>query len=345
MPSRTSPLVAAPILGMLLLSAASAQPEPDAAAVPYLDRLRAEAAAIAPTAQTDAVREFLSAADRLTTITPRDIWFRPEPRAILSDPEYAALPEPDRAGFSARPITDENYYQTGFGTPLCYTRCLDIAADAAALPSFHNRRILDYGYGQIGQLRLLAACGADAVGVDPAPGLAARYALPEDQGPFPDDPKGGAQGAVTLVHGFWPGDEATAAAVGSGFDIILARNVLKHGYVHPIGEVPPGARIDLSVPDEEYLAAVHAALNPGGVWVIYNLGGPRLRAGAYDPSADINCPWTREALEAAGFEVLEFDMDDSGPTREHAVAFGWAKPTDPLGSQWFSLYTVCRKPR
>ncbi len=315
----------------------------------FLAGLRDEAARLAPLIHTDAGREWSIATARLTPITPRSIWFRQEPRAILSAAEYAALPEAERAGFTERPITDQTYYATNFGTPLCYARALDIAAEAAGLETFNGARVLDYGYGQIGQVRMLAACGAEVVGVDPAAGLRARYSLPEDQGAYP--PHAGAgestgpRGAVTLVSGYWPGEPETAAAVGTGFDAIIARNVLKHGYVRPIGEVPPGSQINLSCTDEEFLKAVFDALNPGGALVIYNLGGPRLRDGAYDPSADINCPWTRGALEAAGFEVLAFDMDDSEPTRQHAVVFGWAQKTDPLGSQWFSLYTLVRKPR
>lgn len=315
-----------------------AQPQPNE----VLDGLRQEAAALAPTAETDAVREWLRATDRLTPITPRSIYFRPEPRAVLSAAEFAALPESDRAAFTERPITDQNYYATNYGTPLCYARALDLAANAGGLASFNHCRILDYGYGQMGQVRLLAACGADVVGVDPSEGLRARYSLPEDQGSYP--PNGQPQGKVTLVSGFWPGDAATAAAVGTGFDVIVARNVLKHGYVHPIAEVPATTQIDLSCTDEEFLRATFEALTPGGVFIIYNLGGPRLRDGVYDASSDINCPWTRGTLEAAGFEVVAFDMDDSEPTRAHAVIFGWAEATAPVGSDWFSLYTLVRKP-
>lgn len=322
----------------------AAQPaEPNA----YLDGLRAESARLASTIETEAVREWAAATDRLTPITPRSIWFRQEPRSLLSAAEYAALAEGDRAGYTERPITDQSYYATNFGTPLCYARCLDIAAQAGGLESFNDARVLDYGYGQMGQVRMLAACGAEVVGVDPSAGLRVRYSMPEDQGAYPagaSDSADEPQGSVKLVTGFWPGEAETAAAVGTGFDVIIARNVLKHGYVHPIGEVPPGSQINLSCSDEEFLKAVFDALNPGGVMLIYNLGGPRLRDGAYDPSADINCPWTRSSLEAAGFEVVAFDMDDSEPTRKHAVIFGWAQETDPLGSQWFSLYTVLKRP-
>lgn len=334
---RLHPLWRLAVLPLAMGASAAAQSSPT------LEALRLEAAELAPLVETDAVREWLDATSRLTTITPRSIFSRVEPRAVLSAADFAALPEAEQAAFTERPVTDATYYQTNYGTPLCYARALDLAALAGGHDSFGGLRILDYGYGQMGQVRLLAACGAEVVGVDPAAGLGARYSLPEDQGPYPP---GGTppRGSVAIVTGLWPGDPEVAAAVGTGFDIMIARNVLKHGYVHPMVEVPAFARIDLSCSDEEFLASMLEAIKPGGVCVIYNLGGPRLRNGAYDASADINCPWTREALEAAGFEVVAFDMDDSGPARQHAVVFGWGAATDPLGSDWFSLYTLVRRP-
>ncbi|MCA9287889.1 MAG: hypothetical protein KDA05_04845, partial [Phycisphaerales bacterium] len=172
--------------------------------------------------------------------------------------------------------------------------------------------------------------------------LAARYALPEDQGPYP--PTGEPRASVTLVTGLWPGEQDTADAVGTGFDLILARNVLKHGYVHPLTDTPAWSRIDLSVEPEAYLAAVHNALVPGGLFLIYNLGGPRLSDAQYNPAADINCPWTRAQLEAAGLEVIAFDRDDSPAFRRHIPVFAWESDPAALESNWFVLYTLVRRP-
>ena len=319
--------------------AQSDQSPPDA----YLAELRAEAAALAPLIETAAAREWADATDRLTPITPRSIFVRRQPNpAVLSAHAFDALPEGEREGYAEQAIDESSYYATRYGTPLCYARALDLAADAAAWASFDGRRVLDYGYGQIGQLRLLAACGAVAVGVDPAPTLAARYALPEDQGPYP--PTGDPRGSVTLVTGLWPGEPVAADAVGTGFDLIIARNVLKHGYVHPLADTPAWSRIDLSVEPEAYLAAIHDALVPGGLFLIYNLGGPRLNDGQYTPAADINCPWTRAQLEAAGLEVIALDRDDSPAFREHIPAFGWETDPAALESNWFVLYTLVRRP-
>lgn len=330
------------IAAILLAGPALAQPEapqPDA----YLAELRTEAAALAQLIQTDAVRQWAAATDRLTPITPRSTFVRRQPTpAVLSADAFDALPEGDREGFAEQAIDESSYYATRYGTPLCYARALDLAAEAAGWPSFDGLRVLDYGYGQIGQLRLLAACGAEAVGVDPAPTLAARYALPEDQGPYP--PTGEPRGSVTLVAGLWPGEPETADAVGTSFDLIIARNVLKHGYVHPLTDTPAWSRIDLSVEPEAYLASVHDTLVPGGLLLIYNLGGPRLNDGQYNPAADINCPWTRDQLEAAGLEVIAFDRDDSPAFRQHIPVFGWEADPAALESNWFVLYTLVRRP-
>jgi len=48
--------------------------------------------------------------------------------------------------------------------------------------SVDGKRILDFGYGTVGHLRLLASLGADMVGVEVDPLLRALYSAPGDQG-------------------------------------------------------------------------------------------------------------------------------------------------------------------
>ena len=66
-------LLAGPVPAPLL--AQPDAPQPDA----YLADLRAEAAALTPLLQTDAVRQWAAATDRLTPITPRSIFVRRQP--------------------------------------------------------------------------------------------------------------------------------------------------------------------------------------------------------------------------------------------------------------------------
>ncbi|MFX8836756.1 hypothetical protein ABTM80_19485, partial [Acinetobacter baumannii] len=62
------------------------------------------------------------------------------------------------------------------------------------------------------------------------------------------------------------------------------------------------------------------------------------------------CPFPREALERAGFEVIAFDANDDAPARQMAEALGWTKPNDD-GSpgmdaerDLFGRYTIARRP-
>src|SRR5207249_4308788 len=90
----------------------------------------------------------------------------------------------------------------------------------------------DFGYGYLGHLRLLASLGFDAVGVEVDPMLDALYAEPGDQGSIPGF--GGARaGSLHVLHGRFPADAAVTRAVGSGYDVIVSKNVLKKGYIHP----------------------------------------------------------------------------------------------------------------
>ena len=81
------------------------------------------------------------------------------------------LPFPERSGFPAgrkaqalRKLTvDERlYYTTRYGSSLAYSRPLELLA-GSGLKDIANKRILDYGYGAIGHLRLLVSLGAGVV--------------------------------------------------------------------------------------------------------------------------------------------------------------------------------------
>ena len=62
--------------------------------------------------------------------------------------------------------------------------------------------------------------------------------------------------------------------MGAGYDLILSKNTLKNGYIHP--ERP----VDRSWPEDStwessdaacLLASLHSALEPGGRVLIYNI--------------------------------------------------------------------------
>jgi hypothetical protein len=222
-----------------------------------------------------------------------------------------------------------------YGSPLSYLRAIDVLA-GAGLGELAGKRVVDFGYGTIGQLRLIATLGADAVGVDVDPTLAALYSAPGDQGAV-------GSGRVTLVTGRWPALASVRAAVGDHLDVFLSKNTLKRGYVHPALAVNPARHFDLGVDDATFLAALHDALVPGGVVLLYNVcPAPAPPGAAYIPWSDGRSPFGRTAWDRAGFDVRELDRDDTAAIRRVAHVLRWDQGEDAVDVERdiFATYTL-----
>ena len=155
----------------------------------------------------------------------------------------------------------------------------------------------------------------------------ALYSLPEDAIAPP--------GSISLVYGRWPGTVVTKAKIASGYDAIVSKNVLKRGYIHPAREADPKHLIDLGVDDVTFRRELHSALKPGGIMVIWNLCPAQSAPGErYIPWADGQSPFSRGDWEAAGFEVLAFDVDDTAFARKMAYALRFDAPDAPDGQGW-----------
>lgn len=308
-----------------------------------------EAEAVRAFATTPSANAWLDEAERLPAFEPRTIHYtrtRNGNTAYTAE-QYEALDEADREGL--RELTAEpggRYDETFYGSPLAYLRALDLGAQhlGTEAESFglEGARVFDLGYGQIGQLRMLARAGAHAVGADPDPILAALYAQPGDTGPVARED--GPDGSITLTHGVWPADESAREAVGEGFDLIIVRNLLKRGYIHPPQETPAYTQVSFGVPDGEFLGALFNALRPGGVLVIYTLGGPYAPPGeSYNPSCDIANPWSEETWADVGFEVIAHEAPESEQARAVGAALGWGEQLD-LDKGIFGITSIYRRP-
>lgn len=309
------------------------------AADTVLIELRDEANAARPLARTPLGRGFLDAVARLAPPESRTLWTDSARTGWWTGTEAAQRPDTARARMVQRTLPPGFFYTTRYGTPLAYLRPLELLGERG-VKDLRGARVLDYGCGNIAQLRLMALGGAHAIGVDVDPVLRALYGNPGDLGAVP----GG--GEVALVTGKFPGDAAVASAVGGGYRLFVSKNTLKKGYVHPDTVTDPRQRVDLSADDATFLREVRERLEPGGWFLVYNLGlGPKRKEGRYDPTADAGCPWTRAQLEAAGFEVLAHDAPDDAPARAMAKAFGWdAGPNGMKLDQLAALYTLARRP-
>ncbi len=137
-----------------------------------------------------------------------------------------------------------------------------------------------------------------------------------------------------------------AAKVGGAYDIIISKNTLKNGYINPAEKVDDRMLVHLGVSNEEFVTALAAALKPGGVLMIYNLCPRQKEPGkGYIPWADGRCPFPREVLERAGFQVVEFDKDDTDMARRLGRALMWDEGPQPMDidADLFATYTLLRK--
>jgi hypothetical protein len=321
-------------------SAVAQSPSPPASAAPgVLQTMRADARRLAALVRSPWVLRFLAAADELPPV-PARVFYRDAGRTRAWTEEAAlALPEAERAALQKVEAGEELYY-TRYSTPLAYARPLEILAAQGWKPA--GARLVDFGYGNVGQLKLLALIGADAAGIEVDPVLPLLYAA--ENGPV--RASDGTRGRLRVLHGHFPTDAPLVAELGQGYDLFLSKNTLKRGYVHPEKPVPERQRIELGVTDEDYLRQVSRLLKRGGYFFIYNLApAPAPPDKPYIPWADGRSPFAETALRATGFEVIAFDRDDSPQARAMAHALGWDAGEQPMDPQkdLFATYTLARK--
>jgi hypothetical protein len=325
-------------LTIVLLLAAIARV--DDSAGPQPSALPAQAHKLQPLARSLLGRAFLKAAESAPPYVPRTLYRRGQAREWRDAAGFARLPVSERAEWKPVTIAEETYQGLFYGSPLAYLLPVE-RFSAAGIGNLRGKRVADFGHGGIGQLRLFAELGAEAVGIDVDSLQPVLYAAPGDQGPL-----GTAGGSVKLVNGRFPADAKVVAAVGGGYDVFLSKNTLKRGYIHPAEKVNPRFLVDLGVDDPTFLKAVASTLKPGGWLVIYNLTpAANVPGKPYRPMADGRCPFSAEELAAAHFETLVRDDVDDRAARALGAALGWDKPPVSMNLQedLFALVTVARK--
>jgi len=308
------------------------------------DLLRKEARALESFATTRLSREFLAGVTGLPAVEPRTVYRDPVTRTYYSPTQVAAMDEESRAKLEKKELDETFYYYTKYGTPLAYVRALDVLG-TAGFDNVSGKRILDFGYGGVGQLRLLAMMGADAIGVEIDTLQPAFYREPSDQGVVKG--RSSRDGRITLLHGRFPDDEAVTKSVGDGYDLFISKNTLKNGYLHPERPVDKRMLVDLGVDDETFVQKLFSILRPGGFVLIYNISpAPAPPDKPYIPWADGRCPFPKTMWESAGFQVIAFDQDDTTMARAMGRALEWDKGEGAmdLEKDLFALYTLARKP-
>jgi hypothetical protein len=150
-----------------------------------------------------------------------------------------------------------------------------------------------------------------------------------------------------LITGRFPAENAVTTSVGTGYDLIISKNTLKRGYVHPDQPVDARRLLGLGVDDAEFVGALYRALKPGGWLMIYNICPAPSRPGEpFKNWADGRCPFASDVWKSAGFRVLALDRDDSDEIRKIGQALGWHRGDSPidLKSDLFAQYSLMIKP-
>jgi len=317
--------------------AAAAQPSPVAV-------LHDEAERVLGLVECKGTKAFLAATSTLKDVGERVVLYDAKAREACTAEDHARLAPEQQARFQPSSFGPEFYYTTRSGSPLAYSRALDVIGKLAGPPAtdvLSGKHVLDFGYGGIGHLRLLASLGCDVVGVDVDTLLHAYYRA-EDQGAIANASAGGPAGHLKLVHGRWPAEERVKQEIGGGYDLVLSKNTLKKGYVRPEKKVDPRMLVDLGVSPEQFLPAVAGILKPGGIFAIYNIC-PGPQADRYIPWAYGESPFTKEEFAAAGFELLAFDVVDDDAVHELAYALKWDEQGMKIEGDTFAWYTVARR--
>jgi len=321
----------------------AAQAPPDAPT--GLARLEADAVAMKPLVATPLAREFLAAVPCLPAIETRTVFYNKKTRDAVTPEKAATMSAGALDGYEETEISENFFYTTRYGTPVAFVRPLEILG-GAGVKSADGLKMVDFGFGSIGQLHALASLGASAVGIEVDPLLEAIYSRPGDTGTVARCRAAGAghDGRVSLVFGRFPADDATRDAVGEGCDVFISKNTLKHGYIHPAQEVDPRMLVHLGVDDETFVRAMFDVLKPGGFALIYNLcPAPSKEGEAYKPWSDGRSPFTRALYEKTGFKVLAFDADDTDAARAMGKALGWNEQMN-LETDLFGTYTLLQRP-
>lgn len=322
--------------------------DPSASQPTAVEEMAKNAESVLPLVESELATSFLKTAQHLPEVASFTVYIRESEKETknpvgISIKHWETLPEEEQQGYIPRTVSGMKYYFTKYGSPIAFVRAVELAGQAG-LTDFENKKIVDFGFGSIGHLRMMAMRGAAVHGVDVDLFLQSLYRRPRDQGEVSiGDVAGLKAGSVKLSFGKFPGEEAVAKEIGGEIDLFVSKNTLKRGYIHPAQKVDPRRMIDLGVSDQEFVGEVYSRLQPGGLFLIYNLHPRRTEPGEkYITWSDGRCPFEQKLLTDTGFEIVAFDQDDTEFAHAMATAFGWDKQMD-LDENFRATYTLLKK--
>jgi len=292
-------------------------------------RLQRLARALQAAVRSDLATDFLNATSALPWIQPRKLYQDPDSKDLYPSSQIASISADRRWKLVSRSFDEHDCYEGRYGMPLSYAVFMDALSDFG-VRSLSGKRVLDLGFASILPLRLMACLGASVTGLETDKLVSALYAFDGDSGPV-RTVRGRTidrshEGSIALKRGRLGVDWTPQSAA---FDLILSRNTLKQGYVHPRPEHAHEPNVKLKLTDEAFLASVRGALASGGLFAIYNTFDPSDSG----PGADGRCPFTREQLTLSHLEVLGHDQSDDQRALSFFAAADAAGPdlAGPLG--------------
>lgn len=285
-------------------------------------RLQRLAKSLHSAVQSDLARDFLNATSALPWIQPRKLYQDPESKELYPSSRIASISAERRWKLVSRSFDENEYYEGRYGMPLSYAIVMDVLA-RQGIASISGKRILDIGFASILPLRLMACLGASVTGIETDKLPHALYGFDGDTG-IVRTVRGRTidrthEGNIRLERGRLGVDWKPAPG---SFDLVLSRNTLKQGYVHPRAEHAHEPNVKLKMTDEAFLSLLRASLAKNGLLVIYNTFDPADSG----PGADGRSPFSREQIAGAGLDVLEHDLSDD---RAALALFGAADSAGP----------------
>jgi hypothetical protein len=254
-------------------------------------------------AETPFVKKFLAAASTLPSIPSRTVYHDEKKTRFYTKAQYDALAANDKNGLVAQVLDEEYYYNTKYGSPLSYYRALDVLVQHGAKLA-PGARFLDFGYGYVGHLRLLATLGRRDGRVYPR----ARCSTASlRSGPMQGDVRGASASSTASSQ------DPKVAAPWAG---LRRRDLEERAEEGPYPRSRGRCSITWSrwVPRTRSLARFFDTVKPGGFFLICSSARRRAPDKPFVPWSDGRSPWAKEQYEAAGFKVVEINHDDFKPS-------------------------------
>ena len=214
----------APFALTLMLQA----PAAEAPKLPPTEQIMQESAQIGMHVTTPFAKSLLAGYGCLQPVRPMTVYVHNETRDVVSAADGAKLTPEQMKAYTKRDIDDRFYYYTRYGTPVAFVRPMEILGKAG-VKTAEGLKLVDFGFGSIGQLRALAGSGADVTGIEVDPVLKLIYAAEPGKVTRCAASGKGRDGSINLAFGQFPKDPAVVKQVGGGYDVFVSKNTLKRG--------------------------------------------------------------------------------------------------------------------